>query len=284
MKTSQLLGIFARTYHRDGDVRAVAEAVSSDGFGITQLNLNVTGHATLPAPGDDLDLAKIQHEFQAADVTVWGLSGTYNMIHPDSARRSHQTRLAAHLIKRSPALGCDVVTLCTGSRDAENMWRAHPDNGSARAWTDFRQSLDALLPHAAAAQIRLGIEPEPGNVVANARRALRLITELDSSTQLIGIVLDPANLITPQHIRTQHRVLSEAFETLGPHVVALHAKDVRPDGTHCAAGRGALDYAHIFRLAREHTGGVPVIIQDVSEVDVSRTRGYLTAHLEAAWR
>jgi len=58
------------------------------------------------------------------------------------------------------------------------MWRAHPGNLASDAWTDLRRTLDALLEAAHEAGVRLGIEPEPGNVVRDARTAARLLAEL----------------------------------------------------------------------------------------------------------
>lgn len=44
-----------------------------------------------------------------------------------------------------PELGAEVVTLCSGTRDPDNMRRAHPGNLTDDAWTDLRRTLDALL-------------------------------------------------------------------------------------------------------------------------------------------
>ena len=107
------------------------------------------------------------------------------------------------------------------------MWRSHPANGAPEAWRDMRATLDQLLPAAEGAGVRLGIEPETGNVVADAGRGRRLI-ESRSRRPLIGIVIDPANLVTPSHPRHQGRILPPPSPTWGPETVALHAKDVVP--------------------------------------------------------
>ena len=71
-----------------------------------------------------------------------------------------------------------MVTLCTGTRDPQNMWRAHPDNQTAQAWTDLRATLDVLLDAARDAGVQLGVEPEFANVVADAPTAARLLEQL----------------------------------------------------------------------------------------------------------
>lgn len=274
------LGIFARTFPRATPAE-VAAAVAKAGFEITQLNLSSVGLPTVPPANFRVDLAGIGHAFADQHVRVWGVSATYNMVDPDIAQRRSLTTNARELIIKVPALGAEVVTLCTGSRDATNMWRRHPDNDVAAAWRDLRASLDQLLPAAEQAGIRLGIEPEPANVVADAARARRLLNELGSDAHLVGIVLDPANLVTPATAAQQDTILRAAFDQLGAHVVALHAKDVVDGGGYAAAGVGVLDYDLIFELHTELSRSVPVIIQDAAEDDVARTRDFLLQHARA---
>jgi sugar phosphate isomerase/epimerase len=137
------------------------------------------------------------------------------------------------------------------------------------------RSLGTLLPAAEAAGVRLGIEPEAGNIVADASRARRLLDELGPDARLIGIVLDPANLVTPTTASDQDRILRHAFGVLEAETVALHAKDVVPSGAYGAAGLGQLDYDLVFELHGALPVPVPVIIQDSVEEDVPRTRDFL---------
>jgi sugar phosphate isomerase/epimerase len=274
------LGIFARIFPRPR-AEEVAAAVARAGFGLTQLNLSCIGLPTLPGPEVDVDLSRIGACFSARGVRVWGLSATYNVIHPDLNERAERTAKAVALISRAPQLGVEVVTLCTGTRDGENMWRSHPDNSTEEAWGEMRATLDLLLAAAEEAGVRLGIEPEPGNVVCDASRASRLVGELEGDSGLIGIVLDPANLVTPATVTGQRDILRRAFGALGGHTVALHAKDVVPDGGYAAAGRGQLDYDLVSELYTGLPSRVPVIIQDAVEEDVARTRDFLLSHWAA---
>lgn len=271
------LGIFARVFPRDS-ASGVAGAVASAGFHVTQLNLSSMGHPTLPPAGLELDLGAIRDAFRSNHVQIWGLSATYNTVHPDTSRRLEDTVKAKALIARSGELGAHFVTLCTGTRDPQDMWRRHPDNGTEESWRDLRATLDMLLPVAEAAGVRLGIEPESANVVADAARAARLIAELGADARLIGIVLDPANLVTISRISEQEAILQAAFEALGNDVVALHAKDVAAGGGYAAAGIGQLDYDLIFELYARLPSPVPIIIQDAEEADVPRTRDFLVGH------
>lgn len=273
------LGIFARTYRRDSPGE-VAAAVAAAGFGLTQLNLSSFGLPTVPAAGAELDLDGIRDAFRGQGVRIWGLSASYNTIDPDPAAQRRQTRAAVALIGRAGQLGAGFVTLCTGSRDPQDMWRRHPGNDDPSAWRDLRATLDELLPAAAASGTRLGIEPEPGNVISDAAKARRLLDELSGDATLTGIVLDPANLVTVQAAPQQQRILATAADLLGDSVVCLHAKDVVSSG-YAAAGTGLLDYEAVFRLLDGLPAPVPVIIQDAAEDDVARVCAFLLGHARA---
>jgi sugar phosphate isomerase/epimerase len=276
------LGIFARTFPRSS-AEEVAAAVAAAGFGLTQLNLSSFGLPTLPAPAeyDPLDVGAIRRAFDGRGVRIWGLSASYNMVHPDPAARGAGTEAAGALIGRAAETGTTAVTLCTGTRDPDDMWRRHPGNDEAEAWRDLRATLDRLLPAAAAAGVRLGIEPEPGNVVSDAVRARRLLDELGGDAALAGIVLDPANLVTVATADRQADILRAAVDLLGDWVICVHAKDVVASG-YAAAGTGLLDYDLVSRLAADLPAEAPVIIQDAAEGDVARVRGFLLAHAASA--
>ena len=134
--------------------------------------------------------------------------------------------------------------------------------------------------------VRLGIEPEPANVISNARTAASLLHDLGPDAEHVAIVLDPANLIDEATAASQRLVLTDAFETLADSIVCLHAKDVgasgRAEGTRgfvasgfVAAGAGLLDYDLIFDLRSQLPKAVPVVVQDVAEHDARRVRDML---------
>jgi sugar phosphate isomerase/epimerase len=205
-------------------------------------------------------------------IGIPSISATYNVIHPQPGVRAQQTAEAVRLIGLAPLLGADVVTLCTGTRDPENMWRAHSDNTSPEAWSDLRHTLDPLLVAAQASGVRLGIEPEPGNVIRDAPTAARLLDQLGDEAP-IGIVLDPANLLTPDTVSRQDEIIGEAVDLLGDRVIGAQAKDVVASG-YSAAGAGMMDYPAVLAQL-DRVGPVPLVVQDASESDAARVRADL---------
>jgi sugar phosphate isomerase/epimerase len=276
------IGIFARTFTRRSAAE-VAKAVRGAGFTLVQFNFSAIGLDTLHPGAQPSDFEQVALSFRQHGTDLWGLSATYNVIHPDRTVRDAQTRDALRLIGMSCLLSVTAVTLCTGTRNPRDMWTWHPDNHSPTAWRDMRATLDALLPAAASANVVLGIEPEPANVICDARQAARLLRELGPDTVPVGIVLDPGNLVTPATLDHQQRIIPEAFDLLGEHVIGLQAKDLNPSGP-AALGHGQLDYDLIIPRAQQLPRQVPIIIQDVTEQDAARSGAFLRARIATASR
>jgi sugar phosphate isomerase/epimerase len=277
MMTVSEIGMFARSFPRR-NAADVAQAVRAAGFALAQFNFAALGQPTLSPEAQPGELQEIASAFRQENITIWGLSATYNTIHPDVAMRTAETQQAARLIGLSPLLAVHAVTLCTGTRDRDSMWARHPDNSSAEAWHDLRTTIDALLPAAAAAQVQLGVEPEPGNVVRDAQTADRLLRELGGDAATLGIILDPGNLVTPETLGRQRDIFAEAFGLLGAATIALHAKDLDHGGP-APLGRGGLDYDLIIGHAQQLDRHLPIIIQDDAEDDAARSRTFLRRKL-----
>jgi sugar phosphate isomerase/epimerase len=278
---SSRLGIFARTFRRNTPAE-VADAVTGAGYALAHWNFAAIGRSTLATDVEGALFTAVRTAFDCAGLGIPSASGTFNMIHPDADLRARLIEQAVRLIGLVPQLGAAVVTLCTGTRDPDNMWRAHSGNTDPSAWSDLRHSLDPLLEAADEVGIRLGVEPELANVVRDARTARRLLDEVGSDAP-IGIILDPANLLTPDTVDQQKNILGEAIDLLGDRVIGVQAKDVVLSG-YSAPGAGLMNYPAVFaQLAR--LGPVPVIVQDASEDDAARVRTDLVRwHDEASVR
>jgi sugar phosphate isomerase/epimerase len=259
------IGIFSRTFRRDS-LEGVLDAVAGHNLGAIHFNLACAGLDPLPEDLGEDDCLRIRNAFDRRGLVMVGLSGTFNAIDPDLGARRAMTRRCARLIERAPALGADLVTLCTGSRDAVDKWRWHEGNARPDAWRDLCETLDQLLPAAEAAGVMLGIEPEQGNIIRSAPLARRLLDEVRS--RALRIVMDGANLLHEENLPRMAEVLTEAFDLLGPDIVSVHAKDYTGDKVQQAAGTGMLDYETYLRLVarRGYTG--PIILHNLDESQV----------------
>jgi sugar phosphate isomerase/epimerase len=267
-------GIFAKTF-QGVTAGEVLPQVKAAGFDVAQYNLACSGLSTMPDEVSDAVIAEVHAA--SRDVRLCALSATYNMIHPDVAVREVGHKRLAVAMKAAKACGIPVVTLCTGTRDVEDQWRWHPENGSDAAWHDLLESMAQAVSLAEAHNVDLGIEPELANVVNGAVTAKRLIDEMQS--RRIKIVLDPANLFETGE---QKKIVSHAFDLLAPHIIMTHAKDRLADGEFVAAGRGVMDYGHVMRVIKSLGLDVPMVTHGLTAAEAPAVAEFLKQQWAAA--
>ena len=270
-------GVFARTYSAKYPGELFAR-IREDGFSTVQFNLSCAGLASLPAElpnGTGKSIAKGARE---AGLTVCALSGTYNMAHPDAGNRQRDRLGFANVMRAAHDMDVSLVTLCTGSRDAANMWHVHPDNGSKHAWMALREELDFALSLAEEFNLVLGIEPEPGNVIANAVLARKVLDEVGSKR--LGIVLDAANLLPPEALPRQNEIVAQAADLLGGSLFLVHAKDIDSNGVVVPAGKGAVDLlAFVTKMKAVGYDG-PLVGHNFEEADAPGVAAYLSSIIQ----
>src|SRR5579862_1993776 len=151
------LGIFAKTYTRPtlGETFAAAK---THGLECVQFNYTCAGLPTLPDSISPALARQVRTELEQRSLFMAAVSGTCNLIHPDQARRAKDLANLKTLISACQEMGTSIVTVCTGTRDPSDMWRAHPANQSREAWQDLRASLEGLLPVAERNHVVLGVE------------------------------------------------------------------------------------------------------------------------------
>jgi sugar phosphate isomerase/epimerase len=261
------LGIFARTFPRDRLEDTLA-AISRHGIQTVQFNLSCLGLPSLPDTIEDSTCRLVREGFENCGMEMAAISGTFNAVHPDPVQRQADADRCCELIRKARALGTDVVTLCTGTRDPESMWKRHPENEDPEAWSDLIQTMERLLPAAEESGVTLGIEPETANVINSAVKARQLLDQLKASN--LKIIMDGANLFLPHQLGQMQPVLEEAFDLLGPDIVMAHAKDIVPDkaGPSQAAGTGALDYRLYMRLLAKSGFCGPIVLHNLLESEV----------------
>ena len=180
-------------------------------------------------------------------------------------------------------LGTSTITLCTGTRDPDDMWRGHPANRRPAAWADLLRAMEQAIAIAEEHDLLLAVEPETANVVDSPARARRLLDELRSPR--LKIIIDPANLFHAEDLPRQRAILDAAFDLLGPDIVLAHAKDVRVENGkvhHVTEGTGVLDYQHYLTLLRHIP--VPLIVHGLAEAEVEGALAFLRGALAAVQR
>ena len=273
------LGILARTFVRP-TLTAVLDAVKAHGLNYVQFNLACAGLPPMPDRIDPELCDRIRQEMAVRKLTMVAVSGTFNMIHPDLSERQRGLRRLATLAAACRRLGTSVITLCTGTRDADDKWRYHPDNASPEAWRDLVTAMQTALQIAHDRDVTLAIEPEVSNVVDSATKARRLLDEMRSPN--LKIIMDAANLFPAGTLQHQHKILDKAFALLGADVILAHAKDLSRDGEagQQAAGTGRLDYDHYLSLLQGSGFDGPLLLHSLAESQVDQAVRFLQRRLE----
>lgn len=268
------IGIFARTF-AGSRVEPMLDAAIAHGLRHIHFNLKCAGVPSLPEVIDPALCQSVCEAFQQRNMKMVAISGTFNMIDPDVERRREQTGRALQLIRCCGRLGTNVVSLCTGSRNATDMWQHHPDNASSDAWRDLIETLEAILPTAESDGVTLGIEPEVANVIDTAKKARRLLDQIRSPA--VKIIVDPANLFWPDKLDAMTSTLEEAFDLLGNDIIMAHAKDITGDAAkkQQAAGTGQLDWATYFRLLKQSGFDGPIILHNLTPEQVDAAVGFV---------
>lgn len=275
----QRLGIFAKTFERPS-VDAVFAATAAHHLSVVQFNMACAGLPSLPDAIPPAVVDEIVRGAARHGVAIAALSGTVNMIHPDRAQRRDGSERLRRLILKAGALGTRIVTLCTGTRDPLDPWRHHPDNDRPEAWRDLVEGLADALEAAAAADIVLGVEPEPGNVASSAGKARRLLDEMGS--RHLGIVLDPANLLEECSPAASRARIDEALDLLGGDIVLAHAKDRDTGGAVRPPGQGVVDFGH-FLAGLDRVGFTgAIVMHGFAEADVPAATAHVRRLLAVA--
>ena len=270
------LGIFAKTFPRPS-LEETLDAVRAHGMGCVQFNMSCAGLSSMPEEVPPRLADRIREETTERHLTISAVSGTFNMIHPNPEKRRDGLRRLGVLAGACGRLGTSVVTLCTGTRDPEDMWGYHPDNATPRAWRDLLASMEQAVRVAEEHEVTLAFEPEVNNVVDSAEKGRRLLNEMRSSR--LKVVMDAANLFREGELAHSQEVLDEACELLGKDIVIAHAKDVKSTGEVVAAGRGGLDYDRYLENLRRVGFEGPLILHGLEESEVEGSVAFLHTNL-----
>lgn len=215
------LGIFAKTFPRP-TFEETLDAIAARGITHVQFNLSCAGLPTLPERAAEDLCVWISRCFRERGLTMAAISGTFNLCDPDEARLAENLRRLGVLASACRWLDTRIITLCTGTRDSEDMWKWHPENVRRSSWETLVHSMREAVKLADRHEVTLAFEPERNNVVNSVARARMLLDEVGSPW--LKVVIDPANLMGPDDRPRLGEILDEALDWLGPDLVLAHAK------------------------------------------------------------
>lgn len=272
------IGIFTRVFER-ATLAERLEAVREHGLDCVQFDLSCAGVPSMPDQINPALCDRIRNAFSTRGIAMSAVSGTFNMIHPDLQVRREGLRRLRELAQACERLGAGIITLCTGTRDPDSMWRRHPGNDASDAWADLLHAMEEALRLTEGTGVTLAFEPEVSNVVDSARKGRLLLDTLRSPR--LKVVMDGANIFHTGELPHMRRILEEAIGLLGADIALAHAKDLNQDGEagNLAAGAGLLDYPLYLSLMHQAGFTGPLILHGLIEAQSSHAIAFLRNHL-----
>ncbi len=268
------IGIFTKTFLRP-TLEQTLDTVQATGLSCVQFNMESAGLAPMP---DEIPAGlaeRIREQTAARGIAIASVQGTFNMSHPDPEHRRAGLKRLRLLAENCGTLGTSIIAICIGTRDPDNMWRNHPDNGTPEAWRDMTDCVREAVGIAEEFGLTLALEPEVSNVVDSAQTARRLLDEIGSPR--LKITMDAANLFHAGELPRMVEILDEAFALLGKDIILAHAKDLSRDGEagQEPAGKGLLDYDRYVSLLKGSGFPGPILLHGLPEAQVSECVSFL---------
>lgn len=238
-----------------GSVDEVFARIHSFGFHTTQFCFgSIAGQEDILSAYDEALLARIQESARKYEVEICAINATFNMIDPNEARLRENIRRMDTMCRACRYLDCRILTLCTGTRNPENMWVHHPDNQNPESWQRMLEAMRQVVSLAEAYGIYVAVETEAANVVQTPILARRMLDEIHSDN--LKMILDCANLFLPgfAHRENAHATIQSAFDAFGDEVILAHGKDIADsDGIEFApVGEGIVDYDLFLKLLYQY--------------------------------
>jgi len=270
------LGIFAKTFSGSNPASIFA-SVAKAGYHAAHYNWACSGLSSMP---DDIPAGcaeEVAAEARRHNVKIVGLSATWNMAHPNPAIRQKGLARLEIMAAKAPVLGTRLVTLCTGTRDADDQWRHHPDNQSADAWRDMITTMREAVAIAERHDLLLGIEPELANIVNTIAAAERLFSE--AASPRLKLILDPANLFEQASVSEVRTLVEHAITKLGSRIAMAHAKDRNTSGEFVAAGQGIVDFDHFVLSLKDAGFEGPLVTHGLTAAEAPGVNEFLRSLL-----
>ena len=194
-------------------------------------------------------LAAIRKASRETGLPIGAVNGTWNMTHSDREIREEGLRRFDGFLQAVSELECPIVTLCSGTRSADHLWKYDPATGSPEAWEDMLDSMRRAAKLAEHYGVTMAIETEAANVIDTPERARRIMDEVGSPR--LKMILDCANLFhngeaCPENVRP---TIDRAMQYFGKDIVLAHGKDIRAgEGIDfCGTGFGIVDFPYMVQ-------------------------------------
>lgn len=210
---------------------------------------------------------EVRRTYEDAAVTVVGFAAYRDLVMQDPCERERELRQFERWIRLAPELGTTLVATESGHWNTGfTRERYNPEeNLPPAAWDALVASTTRLAAVAAEHGVTLGFEIVVDSALDSPDRALALFEAVGRPN--LGVVLDPANLLTADNFGRRDAIIADAVATLAGRIVMVHGKDFGPAGR-TAVPLGQIDFTALHRalLAAGYDG--PIVLEKTDPSDL----------------
>ncbi|WP_249412858.1 sugar phosphate isomerase/epimerase family protein [Paenibacillus antibioticophila] len=210
--------------------------------------------------------------FRQAGIHITVLGCYVNIIAPDPVQRAEALdSFAAHL-RLARDFGASLVGTETGSVGAGYT----KDNFTVEAYQAVVRAVRIMVAEAERFGATVGIEAGQNHPLHSAPLARKLLEAIPSNN--LQIILDCANLMSPDNSTRQAEVVAEALNLLGNRIAVVHLKDYKLDNGKIVIvppGQGELDFKPILRYMKYERPHIHGILESTPESHMADSIAYL---------
>jgi sugar phosphate isomerase/epimerase len=210
--------------------------------------------------------------FQQAGLQIEVLGCYVNIVHPDKNKQKEAIDAFKLHIQLCSTLGATMVGTETGSLGKGYC----EENFTAEAFTAVIEAVKQMVKEAEQHNVIVGIEPGVNHPLYNAELAHELVQKLNSKH--LKIILDCANLITPNNYVEQESLFEHALALLDPTIAVVHLKDfIIKDGkvVFVPVGEGLLNFDPVLKYMKYKKPNLVGLIESTPEASLAGSIKFL---------
>lgn len=210
--------------------------------------------------------------FRRAGIHLAVLGCYVNIVATDPAKRGEALNGFVTHLRLARDFGASLVGTETGSVGDGYT----PDNFTEEAFRQVVASVKIMVAEAERFGVSVGIEAGQNHPLHSAPLARRLLDEVPSNN--LQVILDCANLMSPENYTDQDRIIEEAFELLGNRIAVVHLKDftIKQGRIHIVpVGQGLLHFRPILSYMKYQRPHIHGILESTPEPDMKDSIAFL---------
>ncbi|MBE5802689.1 MAG: sugar phosphate isomerase/epimerase [Clostridiales bacterium] len=205
------------------------------------------------------------NDLLVGEVGVWK-----NLFSPDKAEADAAFAYSIRQLELAEEVGANCCVNISGS--CGDYWDGyHPDNYSKETYERIVAVTQKLIDAVKPTHTTYSLEPMPWMHPDSPEDYLQMIKDVDRKA--FSVHLDFANMINGvERYHNNAAFIRHCFQLLSPHIVSIHAKDVRmtPGDLPCSIlevqpGEGVIDLGEVTKLAEALGEDIPVFVEHLPD-------------------